>query len=132
MMRVTAIRFLGVLPVAVLYVSAFCVSSFAQPADLAPPPVHFTTAGVAPVAGNLPPDFYPHPICVKPDKKGLSGAPGVKDQDAMLAYNLRVKMFNDKAMTFNTCIKTYIDKARNDINTIQAIVHAAVADANAQ
>jgi hypothetical protein len=81
---------------------------------------------------NMPPNFYPAPLCEKPDKKRLGGAPGVQDQSAMAAYNLKVKAFNDKAAAFNACIKTYVDNAQNDINTIQAIVHAAVADANTQ
>jgi hypothetical protein len=81
--------------------------------------------------GNMPPDFYPRPTCVKPDKTGLNSAPGVQNQDAMRTYNYKVKRFNENAAAFNACIKLYVDKAQNDINTIQAIVHAAVADANA-
>jgi len=83
------------------------------------------------MGGNMAPDFYPHPACVKPDKTGLNSAPGVQNQDAMRAYNYKVKRFNENAAAFSACIKTYIDKAQNDINTIQAIVHAAVTDANA-
>ena len=79
---------------------------------------------------NMPPNFYPAPACEKPDKKRLGGAPGVQDQAAMRAYNFKVKAFNDKAAAFNACIKLYVDNAQNDINTIQTIVHAAVADAN--
>lgn len=81
---------------------------------------------------NMPPNFYPAPSCEKPDKKRLGGAPGVQDQDAMRAYNFKVKAFNDKAASFNACIKLYTDNAQNDINAIQSIVHAAVAEANAQ
>jgi hypothetical protein len=77
---------------------------------------------------NMPPDFYPHPPCTKPEKGHLV-QPG-NDVDAMRVYNARVKEFNDRAVKFNACLKTYIDNAQNDINTIQAIVHAAVADAN--
>ena len=77
---------------------------------------------------NMPPDFYPHPPCVKPDKGHLV-QPG-NDVDARRVYNVRVKAFNDKAVAFNACLKTYIDNAQNDINAIQAIVHGAVADAN--
>jgi hypothetical protein len=79
---------------------------------------------------NMPPDFYPHPACVKPDKGHLV-QPG-NDVDAMRVYNFRVKAFNDKAALFNACLKTYIDNAQNDISAIQAIVHAAVADANSR
>jgi hypothetical protein len=85
-----------------------------------------------PAASNMPPDFYPHPACVKPDKKVLGSAPGVQDQDAMRAYNYKVKRFNDEAAAFNACLKIYIDNAQNDITAIQAIVHAAVADANSR
>jgi hypothetical protein len=81
---------------------------------------------------NLPPNFYPAPSCEKPDKKRVGGAPGVQDQNAMRAYNYKVKVFNDRAAAFNACMKTYVDNAQNDINAIQAIVHAAVADANTQ
>jgi len=83
---------------------------------------------VAAAGSNMPPDFYPHPACVKPDKSRLV-SPG-NDADAMRIYNMRVKAFNDKAVAYNACLKTYIDNAQNDINAIQAIVHAAVADAN--
>jgi hypothetical protein len=90
-------------------------------------------AQVATVPGsNMPANFYPAPSCEKPDKKALGSSPGVQDQDAMRSYNLRIKKFNDKAAAFNTCIKRYVDNAQNDINAIQTIVHAAVADANAQ
>jgi hypothetical protein len=82
----------------------------------------------SPAGSNMPPDFYPHPKCDKPDKSHLV-QPG-NDPDAMRIYNFKVKAFNDKATAFNLCIKAYIDNAQNDINTIQAIVHAAVADAN--
>jgi hypothetical protein len=84
-------------------------------------------SGEAP-GSNMPPDFYPHPPCVKPDKGHLV-QPG-NDVDAMRVYNARVKEFNDRAVKFNACLKIYIDNAQNDINAIQAIVHAAVADAN--
>jgi len=81
---------------------------------------------------NMPPNFYPAPSCEKPDKKRIGGAPGVQDQNAMRAYNYKIKVFNDKAAAFNACIKAYVDGAQNDINTVQAIVHAAVMSANAQ
>lgn len=86
-------------------------------------------AGAEAPGSNMPPDFYPRPPCVKPDKGHLV-QPG-NDVDAMRVYNARVKEFNDRAVAFNACLKTYINKAQNDINIIQAIVHAAVADANA-
>jgi len=86
----------------------------------------------AAAGSNMPPDFYPHSACVKPDKKVLGSAPGVQDQDAMRAYNYKVKRFNDEAAAFNACLKIYIDNAQNDIAAIQAIVQAAVADANSR
>jgi hypothetical protein len=98
-------------------------------AQTSAPPVIISQAASG--GSNMPPNFYPAPSCEKPDKKRLSGAPGVQDQDAMQAYNLKIKAFNDKAVAFNTCIKTYVDNAQNDINKIQAMVHAAVAEANA-
>jgi len=79
-------------------------------------------------AGNLPPDFYPQPKCEKPQSPGKS--PGVGDQNAMLAYNAKVRNFNKQAEAFNACMKDYSDKAQNDINAILATVRAAVAAAN--
>jgi hypothetical protein len=79
-------------------------------------------------AGNLPPDFYPQPTCEKPQSPGKS--PGVGDQNAMLAYNAKVRNFNKQAEAFNACMKDYSDKAQNDINAILATVRAAVAAAN--
>jgi hypothetical protein len=83
------------------------------------------TPTAAPAGSNMPPDFYPHPQCEKP--QGRLVAPG-NDPDAMRIYNL--KAFNDRATSFNVCLKAFIDNAQNDINTIQAIAHAAVTDAN--
>ena len=77
---------------------------------------------------NMPPNFYPGPPCAKPDKAVLRH-PG-NDPDAMRLYNQRVREFNRGAVVFNACIKHYVDNAQNDINAIQAIVHAAVQDAN--
>ncbi|HEY4076811.1 MAG TPA: hypothetical protein VGM26_07740 [Rhizomicrobium sp.] len=79
---------------------------------------------------NMPPDFYPQPRCEKPDGGALPKSPGVQDQAAMLAYNLKIREFNRKAEAFNACIKTYVDNAQNDIIHIQEIVHAAVTNAN--
>jgi hypothetical protein len=81
-------------------------------------------------AGNLPPDFYPKPVCEKPDKAAIGGAPGVQDQQAMIAYNLKIRNFNKQAAVFNACMKDYTDKAQRDIDAIQTTVHAAVAAAN--
>jgi hypothetical protein len=82
------------------------------------------------VAGNLPPDFYPRPVCEKPDKTAIGSTPGVQDQQAMIAYNLKVRNFNKRAEAFNACMKDYTDKAQRDIDVIQAAVHTAVAAAN--
>ena len=89
-----------------------------------------TPALAQPAPGsNMPPGFYPHSPCVNPGAPP-KGATGVQDEQAALAYNLRVKMFNGKAAAFNACIKTYVDNAQRDIEQIQAVVHAAVAEAN--
>ena len=102
-----------------LIVTALTLPVASQPAAPAPS---------AMLAGsNMPPDFYPHPTCVKPTEKLV--APG-NSPDAMNSYNMRVREFNKRAAAYNTCLKTYIDKAQNDINAIQAIVHAAVLEAN--
>lgn len=78
--------------------------------------------------GNLPPGFYPQPACEKPSTPPKS--PGNGDQDAIMAYNLRIRAYNTKNVAFHDCIKGYVDKAQNDIGQIQAIVHAAVEEAN--
>jgi hypothetical protein len=86
-------------------------------------------APLSPGGSNMPPDFYPQPKCEKPGTPPKS--PGNGDNDAMMSYNVRVRNFNQRAAAFNLCLKAYVDAAQNDINAIQAIVHAAVADANA-
>jgi hypothetical protein len=48
----------------------------------------------------------------------------------MQGYNAKVKAFNQKAVSFNACMKIHVDRARNDVKTIQDTVHAAVANAN--
>jgi hypothetical protein len=89
----------------------------------------FAQTAPVPGASNMLPDFYPQPKCEKPGTAPKS--PGNGDNDAMMSYNVRVRNFNQKAMAFNLCLKAYVDAAQNDINAIQAIVHAAVAEANA-
>jgi hypothetical protein len=106
--------------------ATFPACAWAQ--TLTPPSISQAVPG----GSNVTPNFYPAPSCERPDKKRLGGAPGVQDQDAMRAYNFKIKSFNDKAVAFNACIKAYVDNAQNDINRIQAIVHAAVAEANTQ
>jgi hypothetical protein len=81
--------------------------------------------------GNMPAGFYPKSPCEKPDKKAMGSPPEATNQPAMQAYNAKVKTFNQKAVAFNDCMKTYVAKAQNDIKTIQDTVHDAVADANA-
>lgn len=94
--------------------------------------------------GNMPAGFYPRSPCIQPvppenpaaawDREAASrrGSVGSLPNDPRAeAYSLRVQMFNAQAAAFNVCIKTYMDKAQRDIQQIQDIVHAAVADANA-
>jgi hypothetical protein len=78
--------------------------------------------------GNLPVGFYPKSPCAKPQAMGRP--PELSNQAAMQAYNARVKTFNRNAVVFNACMKTYVERAQNDIKAIQDIVHTAVADAN--
>ena len=92
----------------------------AQARGTAPPP--------PPAAnGNMPPDFYPRSPCVKPDQATLGAQPAVTDRKAMAVYNLKVTAFNQQAVTFNACLKTYQDNAQRDIAAIQAAAHAATA-----
>jgi hypothetical protein len=92
----------------------------AQARGTAPPPP-------AAAEGNMPPDFYPRSSCVKPDQKALGAQPAVTDRKAMAAYNLKVTAFNQQAVTFNACLKTYQDNAQRDIAAIQAAAHVATA-----
>lgn len=82
-------------------------------------------------AGNMPSGFYPRNLCIRPDQTSLGKAPDASGQQAMTAYNLRVETFNQQALVFNACIKAYVDNGQKDIATIQNMVHAIVADANA-
>lgn len=80
--------------------------------------------------GNLPAGFYPQSPCTKPDKAAMGRPPEPSNQPAMQAYNAKVKVFNQKAVSFNACMKTYVDRARNDVKAIEDTVHAAVVNAN--
>jgi hypothetical protein len=77
--------------------------------------------------GNLPADFYPRSPCVKLDQRDLGAQPAVTDIKAMTAYNQKVEAFNQHALTFNTCLKNYQEKARHDIHEIEAAVQPASA-----
>ena len=92
------------------------------------------TAPPAPPAadGNMPADFYPHSPCARPDQGALGAQPSPTDRKAMTAYNLRVKTFNEQAVTFNTCLKTFTDNAQRDIAQIQESAHAAAASSAGQ
>jgi len=88
-----------------------------------------TPALAQPAPGsNMPADFYPKSPCVKPVPPGKP--PEAVNQSAMQIYNDKVKRFNGAATAFNDCTKAYVDNAQRDIAQIQAIVHAAVQDAN--
>jgi len=50
------------------------------------------------------------------------------DVKAMTAYNLKVAAFNQQALTFNTCLKAYQNKAQHYIQEIQAAVQPASAE----
>jgi hypothetical protein len=77
--------------------------------------------------GNLPPDFYPHSSCAKPDMSMIGRKPGdARDVKAVDAYNKQVQAYNQAAPAFNACIQAYADKANNDM----ARIRAAVQDAN--
>jgi hypothetical protein len=93
--------------------------------------------------GNMPAGFYPDSPCIQPVPPESPAA--ARDREAALkrgsvrslqnnaateAYGIRVQKFNAQAAAFNVCIKTYVDNAQRDIQQIQGIVHAAVADAN--
>ena len=95
-------------------------TEIAELQGIAPPP--------PPTAkGNLPADFYPRSACVKPDQKTVGLQPAPSDLKAMTAYNRQVEAFNQRAMTFSVCLKTYQDNAQYDIREIQAAVQPATA-----
>jgi hypothetical protein len=77
---------------------------------------------------NMPAGFYPKSPCAKPVPPGKPAE--AVNQSAMQIYNDKVKRFNGVATAFNDCTKAYVDNAQRDIAQIQAIVHAAVQDAN--
>ena len=56
----------------------------------------------------------------------LGAQPSVNDVKAMTAYNLKVKAFNEQAAAFTVCLKSYQDRAKRDIDQIQAISHQAI------
>jgi hypothetical protein len=79
--------------------------------------------------GNLPANFYPRSRCVKPDQSTIGVQPATNDLKAMAAYNRQVEAFNQQALTFSVCLKTYQDKAQYDIQEIEAAVQPATAHA---
>jgi hypothetical protein len=92
--------------------------------------------------GNMPAGFYPNSPCIQPvppenpaaarDREAAlrRGVRSLPDDPRAAVYNLHVKTFNTQVTTFNACINTYMDNAQRDIQQIQSIVHAAVADGN--
>lgn len=93
--------------------------------------------------GNMPAGFYPPNPCIQPVPPESEAA--ARDRAAAVrrgsvrslqndarteAYSLSVQKFNVQAAVFNICIKTYVDNAKRDIEQVQSIVRAAVADAN--
>ena len=78
-----------------------------------------------PPFGNLPPDFYPRSPCTRPDRAAIGAQPAITDIKAMEAYNLKVATYNQQAVTFGACVKDYQERARHDIQRIQATVQSA-------
>jgi hypothetical protein len=107
------------------------MAASAQFQAVAPPRVAIPE-GPAPAPGgtNAAPDFYPPPKCEKPAAPPRQ--PTTIGDDATAAYNARVRGYNQKAVAYNSCIKTYVDNAQADIQRIQDMVHAAVTQANQQ
>ena len=96
------------------------VNSAVAAATGQPPPTPPTAVG------NLPPDFYPRSPCANPDRAAIGIMPATSDHAAMTAYNLKVKAFNEQAAAFTVCLKSYQDRAKRDIDQIQAISHQAI------
>jgi len=79
--------------------------------------------------GNMAAGFYPGPACIMPDRKAINNAPGVQDQSAMIAYNLKLKAFNQKIAAFNACMQDYDARNLRDQQHLLFAVNSAVADA---
>jgi hypothetical protein len=77
-------------------------------------------------AGNLPLGFYPSSPCANPDRAAIGLMPPANDHAAMTAYNLKVKAFNEQAAAFTVCLKSYQDRAKRDIDQIQATSHQVI------
>jgi len=78
------------------------------------------------LAGNLPPGFYIHSPCLKPDKP--VGKPAYTDPQDVGVYNLRVMRYNKAVAAFTVCIKAYNENANRDIERILSLVNGAVAE----
>ena len=79
-------------------------------------------------AGNLPSGFYAPSPCVKPDKQAVGSFAATDPQQAPV-YNRKVAKFNQAAVSFNVCLKTYLDNSQHDIERILNTVNTAVAEA---
>jgi outer membrane murein-binding lipoprotein Lpp len=59
---------------------------------------------------------YPDPQCTKPEfvKKPKSN----NDAAQVSTYNAKIQVFNRDANAYNDCVRTYIDKANNEVTRI--------------
>jgi hypothetical protein len=74
-----------------------------------------------PQTGNLPADFYPRSKCVRPDASKVD----------RLAYSETIR-YNRQIKEYNACNKDYLANARNDVDSVLAMINAQVAIANSQ
>ena len=81
--------------------------------------------------GNMPAGFYPAPDCITPDRK-LGTQPDGFDAKAMNAYNTKVRTFNVLAAGYNDCDRSYVARARVDIEQIEQSRRDATAQAAGQ
>ena len=96
---------------------------------LAPAAAQSQTQAVLPAeAGNLPPDFYTPSPCVKPDKRAVDTFVATDPQEAPV-YNRKVAKFNQAAVAFNVCLKTYLDNSQHDVEQILSAVNTELAEA---
>ncbi len=97
------------------------------------------------IGGNMPRRLLSGSPCIQPvapespdaarDRQAALKRGSVRslqnDPRAGSLQSPRAERSTHRRLAFNVCIKTYVDNGQRDIQQIQSIVHAAVADANA-
>ena len=77
---------------------------------------------------NLGPAGYPSPTC--PAKPSKPAPPLGHDRQALDLYNSRVEEFNSAEDRYVSCLRDYLDKAKNDMDLIKQKTDQVVDEAN--